>query len=316
MRKAISLFVFALGLAIGITVSVMGEDRLVPAMGLTQTAADARYVNKAGDTMTGSHVYTSAVLTAADATKAAHVVTRSFGDGRYVDVTGDTMSGDLVVPNATQGQHALNRATADGRYVFVVGDTMTGDLVVPNASADGHAVNRITADGRFVNASGDTTMTGNHSYVNAILAAADAAKGTHVITRDFGDARYVQTRSPITIAFGGGENTPYFTTTNSSYTTVAVFHFGGTTALGTPSKIKAIGYKTASPTSWDFQVLDITNATTIVEKTGNTGTAAEIVDAGATSNWPAGEAILELQEKRAGGSPANAVYFHSLTIEF
>jgi hypothetical protein len=123
-------------------------------------------------------------------------------------------------------------------------------------------------------------------------------------------------RSPITIAFGGGENIPYFTTTNATFTTAAIFPFLGTDALGTPSKVWVIGNKSVNPTAWDFQLIDLTNATTIVTKTGNTGTTAELVDAGATSNWPTGIAMLEIQFRRTGGSPANGVFGYSAGIEF
>lgn len=122
-------------------------------------------------------------------------------------------------------------------------------------------------------------------------------------------------RSPIVVVFSGTAN-PYFSTTNAAYTTVAIFPFGGTTALGTPSAIKAIGFKDANPTSWDLRVLDITNTTTIAEATGNTGTAPQLVSAGALSNLPAGEAMFEFQIKRAGGVVADNVFAHSASIIF
>jgi hypothetical protein len=125
----------------------------------------------------------------------------------------------------------------------------------------------------------------------------------------------VTTRSPIVLAFGGASD-PYFSTQNAAWTTVAIFHFGGTTALGAPSKIKGIGYKDANPTAWEIRVLDTTNATTIVTKTGNTGTVPEIVDLGTLSNLPAAEAIFEVQIQRNGGIAADFVYAHGLTIEF
>jgi hypothetical protein len=55
-------------------------------------------------------------------------------DTKYVNSAGDTMTGALVVPNATLGTQALNMNTADGRYVNVTGDTMTGNLTVANSA--------------------------------------------------------------------------------------------------------------------------------------------------------------------------------------
>lgn len=121
--------------------------------------------------------------------------------------------------------------------------------------------------------------------------------------------------TPIVIIFAGGID-PHADTNSASYVVIGILHFGGTAALGTPTKIKAVGFKDGSPTSWDFRILDITNATTIVEKTGNTGTVAEIVDAGALSNLPAAEAMFEVQMKRTGGAGGSEVHMYSLSMEF
>lgn len=53
-RIPLETILFAIGLALGITVSAMGESRLVMAEGISQTEADARYVNVTGDTVTGN----------------------------------------------------------------------------------------------------------------------------------------------------------------------------------------------------------------------------------------------------------------------
>jgi hypothetical protein len=65
MRKAdhtripLEALVFALGIAIGIAASVLGETRLIPPIGTTQPMADSLYVNVTGDTMTGPLVLPS-----------------------------------------------------------------------------------------------------------------------------------------------------------------------------------------------------------------------------------------------------------------
>jgi len=53
-RIPLETILFAIGLALGITVSAMGESRLVMAEGISQTEADARYVLVTGDTVTGN----------------------------------------------------------------------------------------------------------------------------------------------------------------------------------------------------------------------------------------------------------------------
>jgi hypothetical protein len=57
---------------------------------ITQTQADARYVNVTGDAITGTLTLNG-----------SNVVTETTGDARYVNVTGDTMTGPLVVSAAT-----------------------------------------------------------------------------------------------------------------------------------------------------------------------------------------------------------------------
>lgn len=176
--------------------------------------------------------------------------------------------------------------------------TTTGNSIIGNEATD-------TLDGK-----GIWDLTGLAS-----LAIVDPTGATHAVSRQFGDGRYIQTRSPIVVMFAGSTD-PHFDTNNATYTTAGTFIFGGTTALGTPSAIKAIGHIDPNATSWDFRVIDITNATTIVEKTGNTGTVSEIANAGALSNLPAGEAMFEVQLKRAGGVAVDEAHLDSLTVEF
>ena len=138
-----------------------------------------------------------------------------------------------------------------------------------------------------------------------------------VLTADSGEIPGVKwaARSPIVVMLGGGTD-PYFSTSNAAYTTAGVFLFGGTDDLGLLTSIEAIGFKEANPTSWDWRLLDITNATTIAEVTGNTGTAPEISTDGTPTNLPAAQAMFEFQVRRAGGIVADNVFVHSATIEF
>lgn len=120
---------------------------------------------------------------------------------------------------------------------------------------------------------------------------------------------------PIEIMFAGGTSSD-LNTVSATYVRAGVFRFGGTNTLGTPTKIKVVGWKDAATTSWDLQILDITNVTTIAVKTGNTGNSPEIVDMGTLSNLPTAEAMFEAQLKRAGGTGGNMVHVNALSIEF
>lgn len=200
MRKALSIFVFALGLAIGVAVSVVGESRLVPTMGISQGDADGRYVNLIGDSaMTGAHSYLSAILTAADAAKAAHVVTRGFGDTRYMNVTGDTMTGSLVVEGELQigkgvAQTVLSEAgswlfpnittitynaattfDATGQTVACKGTWAFADTItVPDATAATEAINQQTGDARYMLAFADVAIVDGGTGASTATAAFDA----------------------------------------------------------------------------------------------------------------------------------------------
>jgi hypothetical protein len=114
----------------------------------------------------------------------------------------------------------------------------------------------------------------------------------------------------------GGSDLDYARTFSASYETLATMHFAGSTIRGTPSKMKVVAHKTSTITSYNIKIVDITNANTIVESTGNTDTVPSIVDLGALSSIPAGEAIFEIQAHRVGGSGGTDVRLYAFTIEF
>lgn len=145
--------------------------------------------------------------------------------------------------------------------------------------------------------------------------------GTPTIKWDEGDDRFESTKqflapggTPLMVMFSG-DSSPHFTTTSGTYVQAGVFYFPGTTAGGTPASVKVVGYKDANPTSWDVLLYDLTNSLQIAEKTGNTGTASEIIDIGTLSNLPASAAMFEVQLKRTGGAGFN-VYVQSLAVLF
>ena len=98
---------------------------------------------------------------------------------------------------------------------------------------------------------------------------------------------------------------------NPAYSVISKFIFRGTTALGTPTKIKIAGYTSA--TNGDVRIYDVTNSLVIVEKLTITDAVPTVIDLGVLANLPTGESIFEIQAKRAGGG---AMFVDSLLIEF
>jgi len=398
MRKSlnvITLTTFVLSVLLGIAAPVSGQAcgceglHIIQPTGITQAVADGRYVNESGDTgMTGTHDYSIAILIAADAAAAGHVVTRSFGDGRYPQLAAlNTFTKVNLFPDGTSTDPALAFASETGtgwwlakagKQGWTIGGTGTvvtldtsnldvdvGLLVGGALAVDGNTIlgdtnsDTLTVKPDTVNWTSTNDIHHVHSsdalYTGAavmrfvtsfqiagnfeiegtegVLVSPGSDTDTTMVKAgvsgnpemfwDESEDKFSFTKNiilpngpPIVVVFGGGTDIPYFNTTNTAYTTVGVFLFGGTTALNTPSKISAIGFKDAGPTSWDVRVLDITNALTIAAKTGNTGTSPEIVDLGVLTNLPTSPAMFEVQIKRTGGLPADFVYIHNVTIDF
>jgi len=102
-------------------------------------------------------------------------------------------------------------------------------------------------------------------------------------------------------------------TTAPSYAIVSEVIFGGTDALGTPSKFEALLEMTGA-TTIDCRVYDVTNAAVICEKLGNSVATATIVDLGALSNLSTGQAVWEIQLKRNGGTGSSRARIHSFQV--
>jgi len=98
-------------------------------------------------------------------------------------------------------------------------------------------------------------------------------------------------------------------TNSTSYIIASEFIFRGTTALGTPTKIKVI---CDSVSGGDVKIYDVTNAQTICEKTGISSASPSIFDLGTLSNLPAGEAIFEVQHKKVSSTMTT----HGLSVQF
>ncbi len=142
MRKEIAV-IFAIGIVVGVAVSVLGETNVVPPIGITQGTADGLYVNITGDTITGS-LAVDGNTTLGDVSGDSvicNAATITFPNGMTVGTDGKNIifkgatitfaaATSCIVPNAVIGTQAMNRDTCDARYVELAGDTTTGFLTV------------------------------------------------------------------------------------------------------------------------------------------------------------------------------------------
>jgi hypothetical protein len=148
--------------------------------GIDEATADERYVDVAGDTMTGQLILAADPVLPLEAVTKQYVDANSLSqseadalylsqteaDALYVNVSGDTMTGTLVLSGApVADMDAVNKAyvdaavagsldqtEADGRYVNITGDTMTGALNLPQGLGL-----------RFIDPS--TGLAGSNNYV-------------------------------------------------------------------------------------------------------------------------------------------------------
>jgi hypothetical protein len=130
---------------------------------LTQAQADARYVELAGDSMTGALNING-----------SPAITQATGDARYVNITGDTMTGPLLAGGGRSLFTANNEAysvgarrSAAGGYVYFGATDVTATPGIQFSTAGGGAALTISSTSNI-------TSTGTaHSFAaNSIAASA------------------------------------------------------------------------------------------------------------------------------------------------
>ncbi|MFA5935250.1 MAG: hypothetical protein WC787_00115 [Patescibacteria group bacterium] len=131
-------------------------------MTFDQVYGDGRYVNAAGDTMTGF------LTLNADPSLPMQAATKQYVDNSVSaagggDVTGVSAGTGILVttPNGPVPSVAFDPAYGDGRYVNVTGDSMTGTLNVSTFNTDGINVSSTLGTGLRVsgNVSGITSVS-------------------------------------------------------------------------------------------------------------------------------------------------------------
>lgn len=177
-----------------------------------------------------------------------------------------------------------------------------------------------------LNVSGDITLEGT----TITLDADNAGAGTNVDivaeqgSDSDGTIRYNATTNQWEISNDGGSfgaipitNTAQIiidgSTNNTSYENLVSFIYWGTANGGSLTALKGIMYKNPNVTSYSARIYDITNDLVIAEVTGLSNDTAAIIDFGAISNLPTGNAIFEIQMFRTGGG-AKYVYMDSISL--
>lgn len=201
-RSGANLVVLALGITIGVAVSALGETRLIPPIGTTQPAADDRYVNVTGDTITGNFACdgNTTLGNAMGDSVTSNAGTWTFPNSTILDASGKTITCKgtrwnfelvdyVTISDATTGTDAMNRNASDARYVEIAGDTMTGYLTVGG---------NLTTQAVFT-ANGQATFQQNLQMSTARL---EANQGADVASADemlLGDGNYFDVTGTTTI---------------------------------------------------------------------------------------------------------------------
>jgi hypothetical protein len=111
--------------------------------------------------------------------------------------------------------------------------------------------------------------------------------------------------------FTGSDTQPYQRIRKTQWQVAARVRFRGCNDMGVPLAVKAVMWVVPGGEAW-ARIYDVTNDALICEGGSTTAEESEVVDLGTIQNLPAGEAVWELQVKRAGGEGR----VHSLSIDY
>ena len=102
-------------------------------------------------------------------------------------------------------------------------------------------------------------------------------------------------------------------TNNITYTKFGSYTYLGTSREKTLKSIYFVGYMDAGITNYSVRILNITNNLVIAERTF-TNTIELSLDMGVLTNVPTGQATLEMQLRKNGGSNNQRVYVNSIAL--
>lgn len=103
-------------------------------------------------------------------------------------------------------------------------------------------------------------------------------------------------------------------TRKSSWTRLETFVYEGSTEMGVPYEIEAIGYVDSGATG-SLRIFDKTNG--VVLGTANiTNTAEDTIEVSTDGDWPGSSALIEIHVKRTSGTARKKVYLNGMIIGF
>ena len=102
-------------------------------------------------------------------------------------------------------------------------------------------------------------------------------------------------------------------TNNTTYTKFGSYTYLGNIRERTLKAVYFVGYMDVGVTNYSVRIFNVTNNTLIVEKTF-TNTAELSLDMGVVANVPTGQATLEMQLRKNGGSNNQRVYVNSISL--
>ena len=218
------------------------------------------------------------------------------GAGGITQLTGDVTAGP---GSGSQVATIANNAVTNAKAADV-----------PTATIKGR-VTAATGDPEDLTSAQATTLINVFTSVLKGLAPASGGGTTNFLRAD---GTWAAPSSGVFSLWRNSYAKNIASTTQTSYAIVAEVIFGGTTALGTPTEIKAL-LEMSGATNIDIRIYDVTNALVIVEKLANVVPTATIVNLGALSNLSTGEAIWEVHLRRNGGTGSSMAIIHSFQVK-
>lgn len=117
----------------------------------------------------------------------------------------------------------------------------------------------------------------------------------------------------LALSFVNGANV-YIQTNSTTYQLVARFIYRGTLEVGSAASCLAGFFMSASGTTGDIRLYDVTGATVIGEMTGISTTDTSEITSLSCANWPSTSSIIEIHLRRTSGN--GSVRLSSLSLEW
>lgn len=141
----------------------------------------------------------------------------------------------------------------------------------------------------------------NAKWLQGVEIATTAPLAGQLLRYNTTTAKWEPSSVPLRLKFP----IPGQSTGAGTYSRIAILRFSGTTAVGSPSMIRAFCTLSGAGPSGDMRIQDTTNNLTICSITGNTNTTEQLKTFSTPANLPAAEATWELQARVTAGITAS-----------